>query len=369
MHIALFYHSLRSDWNHGNAHFLRGIASELHARGHTVRIFEPEAAWSLVHLVAEHGEAPLHAFQQMYPHLSSTPYVLEQLDLQRALDGIDLVLVHEWNEPALVQRLGLHHRRNPGYVLLFHDTHHRAVTHPESLAAYDLSQYDGVLAYGSALRDLYLLRSWAARAWVWHEAADTQVFYPRQPAEHQGDLVWIGNWGDDERTAELHEFLIQPVVSLRLQARLHGVRYPKEACEMLERAGLTYAGWLPNYQVPEIFAQFRLTLHIPRRPYVQALPGIPTIRPFEALACGIPLLCSPWQDVEGLFTPGKDFVVARDGRQMQRAIRALLHEPAMAREIAAHGRQTVLQRHTCAHRVDELLRIWQELKGSAAPVA
>src|SRR5919108_2767360 len=110
MNIALFYHSLRSDWNHGNAHFLRGIATELHARGHAVQVFEPEAAWSLVNLVAEHGEAPLHAFHQAYPHLCSTPYVLQQLDLDRVLEGMDLVIVHEWNEPELVWRLGMHHR-------------------------------------------------------------------------------------------------------------------------------------------------------------------------------------------------------------------------------------------------------------------
>lgn len=52
------------------------------------------------------------------------------------------------------------------------------------------------------------------------------------------------------------------------------------------------------------FAQFKVTIHVPRRPYTQALPGIPTIRLFEALACGIPLIGAPWDDVEGLFTPG-----------------------------------------------------------------
>ena len=370
MNIALFYHSLCSDWNHGNAHFLRGIATELHARGHAVQVFEPEAAWSLVNLVAEHGEAPLHAFHQAYPHLCSTPYVLQQLDLDRVLEGMDLVIVHEWNEPELVWRLGLHHRHNPDYVLLFHDTHHRSVTNPESLAVYDLSQYDGVLAYGSAIRDIYLARGWAPRAWTWHEAADTRVFRPLEQVEKQGDVVWIGNWGDEERTAELHEFLVQPVVAMRLRARVHGVRYPKEACETLAAVGIEYAGWLPNYQVPQVFAQFHVTLHISRRPYVQALPGIPTIRLFEALACGIPLVCSPWQDVEGLFTPGKDFLLARNGREMQRHIRALLHDPAMAQEMAAHGRQTIVQRHTCAHRVDELLHIWAELRGKpVAPAA
>ena len=52
MKIVYFTHSLRSCWNHGNAHFLRGVLSELIARGHDVRVFEPEGAWSLSNLLA-----------------------------------------------------------------------------------------------------------------------------------------------------------------------------------------------------------------------------------------------------------------------------------------------------------------------------
>jgi spore maturation protein CgeB len=362
MNIALFYHSLLSDWNHGNAHFLRGIATELQARGHHVRVFEPYAAWSLVNLVAEHGTAPLRDFRQVYPHLHSTSYGLETLDLAQILEDIDLVIMHEWNDHELVRRLGAHRQRHPHYVLLFHDTHHRSATDPRSLAAYDLAQYDGILAYGKAIRDLYLANGWTKRAWIWHEAADIRVFFPMAQVEKQSDLVWIGNWGDEERTAELQEFLLAPVATLGLRARVHGVRYPKEACEALAAAGIEYAGWLPNYKVPQVFAQFRVALHVPRRPYVKALLGIPTIRPFEALACGIPLVCSPWRDVEGLFTPGKDFLVARHGQEMKRHLQMLLHDHNQAQDMAAHGRQTILQRHTCAHRVDELLQIYEELR-------
>ena len=57
-----------------------------------------------------------------------------------------------------------------------------------------------------------------------------------------------------------------------------------------------------------------MTVHVPRRPYVEALPGIPTIRVFEALACGIPLVSAPWADSEGLFPPGRLPLVARTAR-------------------------------------------------------
>ena len=135
MRIVLFVHSLLSDWNHGNAHFLRGVATELISRGHDVRIHEPRDAWSLQNLLKEPGgPAALEAFHAAYPALSSTRYDLAGFDFDRALDGADLVLVHEWNDPELVRRIGEHRKRGGTYRLLFHDTHHRAVTAPEAMA-------------------------------------------------------------------------------------------------------------------------------------------------------------------------------------------------------------------------------------------
>jgi spore maturation protein CgeB len=356
MRVVMFYHSLRSDWNHGNAHFLRGVATELLARGHDVIVYEPEDAWSVQNLVADRGAAALDGYRRAYPALDSIQYRPATLDLDDALDDADLVLVHEWNDHDLVRRIGEHRRDSASFRLLFHDTHHRAVTEPASMASYDLRHYDGVLAFGRAIRDLYLERGWAQRAWIWHEAADVRVFKPRVERVVD-DLVWIGNWGDDERTAELREFLIEPVKELGLRARVYGVRYPDDARRMLADAGIEYKGWLPNYDAPAAFARARMTVHVPRRPYVRALPGIPTIRVFEALACGIPLVSAPWDDVENLFTPGADYLVARDGREMRAHMRDLLNDAPRARALATHGRRTILARHTCAHRVDELVDV------------
>jgi spore maturation protein CgeB len=361
MQTVLFVHSLRSDWNHGNAHFLRGVASELLARGHGVTAYESRDAWSAANLAAERGESALGAYRAAYPALDSVRYDLATLDLDAALDGADLVLVHEWSDHELVRRVGEHRARARDYRLLFHDTHHRSVSRREEMDAYDLDGYDGVLAFGDVIRAHYLAAGWAERAWTWHEAADVRVFRPLAGRAREGDLVWIGNWGDDERTQELREFLIEPARDLRLRARVHGVRYPEHARRALDEAGIEYAGWLPNYQAPEVFARFGATVHVPRRPYARALPGVPTIRVFEALACGIPLVSAPWDDAEGLFTPGADFLVARDGAEMRRHLTTLLRDPAAARELAAHGRATILERHTCGHRVDELLGIAAEL--------
>ncbi|HYF38760.1 MAG TPA: glycosyltransferase, partial [Gemmatimonadales bacterium] len=361
MRIVMFYHSLVSDWNHGNAHFLRGIVTELQSRGHEVRVYEPASAWSRENLLQQQGQQAITEFSQAYPNLTSELYQVDNLDLDQLLDGADLVLVHEWNEHGLVENIGRHRASGGRYQLLFHDTHHRSVSAQADMAGYRLENYDGVLAFGEVIRERYLKAGWASRVWTWHEAADVRVFYPRDRRSVDGDVVWVGNWGDDERTQELEEFLIRPVEALGAAARVHGVRYPDQALGRLAKAAMEYAGWIPNYRVPEIFARFKLTLHIPRRPYVEALPGIPTIRVFEALACGIPLVCAPWEDAENLFSPGDDYLVARTGAEMREHIASVLADPAAAAAMARRGLDTILARHTCAHRVDQLLDILEQL--------
>jgi spore maturation protein CgeB len=368
MRVVMFYHSLASDWNHGNAHFLRGIATELQARGHEVRVLEPADGWSRSHLAREHGAAAVSAFRDSYPSLTSRTYGPGLPDFEHELADADLVIVHEWNEPELVRAIGTHHVMAGGYVLLFHDTHHRSVSAPEQMAEFDLRHYDGVLAFGEVVRRRYLAQGWAERVWTWHEAADVRVFAPKPGRTHEGDVVWIGNWGDDERSDELEEFLVGPVERLGLRARVHGVRYPPDALARLGRARIVYGGWLPNFAVPDLFARFAATVHVPRRPYVETLPGVPTIRMFEALACGIPLVSAPWDDCEGLFRPGLDYRVARTGVEMEAALADILADPAGARAMAERGRETVLARHTCAHRVDELLTIVSELQPAGEPV-
>lgn len=356
MRIAYFTHSLTSCWNHGNAHFLRGVLSELAARGHEARAFEPADAWSRANLLADHGQAGLAAFEHAYPDLAPTIYPAHA-DPEALVEGADLVIVHEWNAPALVARLGALRKRGARFTLLFHDTHHRAVSEPEAMQAYDLSGYDGVLAFGETLAAVYRGWGWGNRVHVWHEAADVARFRPPEVEAARAGLVWIGNWGDGERSEEIEEFLLRPARAARLPLDIYGVRYPKAARATLKSYGSLYRGWAPNALAPQIFARHLATVHVPRRFYVEALPGIPTIRVFEALACGIPLVCAPWDDEEGLFRPGTDYLVAHDAEEMTACLRALAADPDLRAGLAASGLATIRARHTCAHRVDELLAI------------
>jgi spore maturation protein CgeB len=361
MKICFVVHSVISCWNNGNAHFLRGVIAALQARGHAVSVLEPTNGWSRANLTADAGEPALAENAARFDHLA--PYLYDSVP--QALDTLaaaepDLVVVHEWNAPGLVNAIGARRRTGGRFVLLFHDTHHRALSRPDEISRFDLSGYDGILAFGACLRRIYQRRGWGRRVWTWHEAADTRLFHPMPEVSPSGDLVWIGNWGDGERGEELREFLVEPAAQLGLRTTVHGVRYPAEALEELDRGGIRYAGWLPNHLVPKCFARHRVTMHVPRRPYAAALPGIPTIRVFEALACGIPLVSAPWTDEEALL-PAGSYLTARDGDQMRRHLAAVLADRELSDALRDNGLAAIRARHTCDHRTDELLSICASL--------
>lgn len=365
MKVVFFVHSVVSDWSHGNAHFLRGLARSLMKRGHEVVLCERWRNWSADSLFEDHGHGPIVEFARLFPDLRLQVYggwdsIIDEVDsLTR---GADLVLVHEFNEPELVGAVGHVKRRRNDFALLFHDTHHRPVSAPWQVARLNLQPYDGVLAYGESLAQIYRNDFGQRSVWTFHEAADTTVFRPLH-ADASDDVVWIGNWGDDERTREIREYLVESARLLpELRFAVHGVRYPESALREMGEAGIEFRGWIANYSVPDAFARAKMTVHIPRGPYLDRLPGIPTIRPFEALACGIPLISTRWTDAEGLFREGTDYLKVASPAEMREQMLRLSRDSEARARLAESGLETIRARHTCDHRAEQLEGIVEELE-------
>lgn len=364
--FRFFAHSWVSDWNHGNAHFLRGLVRELIGMGHDVRCYEELGAWSLANLVRLENDKAIEAidqFRSTYREIDVRFYQIDEtLDrfLDTELKDSDVVVLHEWNDPRLVNAV-LARKKKFGFRALFHDTHHRAYTSAREILRFHLHLVDGVLAFGEAIRRIYRDGFGIPRVWTFHEAADTSVFHPKDLPK-ETDVLWIGNWGDEERTRELREFLVEPAAKTNgLRVLVHGVRYPDAGLEMLREAGIEFRGYLPNISAASAYSQSLLSLHVPRRQYTNGLSGIPTIRVFEALACGAPLLCSPWTDAEDLFRPGEDYVIVQNGTEMAAKIKELLKDDRARRQIALSGLETIRTRHTCRHRAEQLMEICGEL--------
>src|SRR5690606_29485228 len=235
------------------------------------------------------------------------------------------------------------------------------------IGALPLASFDAVLAFGRALARVYDRDFGAQRVRILHEAADVRRFRPLQ-REKEHDVSWIGNWGDEERTAELRAYWLDSARALPgLRFVAHGVRYPEAALREVAEAGVRFRGWASSLDVPEIFAHGRVTLHVPRRIYPESLPGIPTIRVFEALACGIPLVSAPWPDEEGLFRSG-DYRAVGSPAEARDALQALARDEDAAARQAERGLETILARHTCDHRAGELLELVADLGRAGSDV-
>ena len=249
-----------------------------------------------------------------------------------------------------------------GFRALFHDTHHRAYTNPREILRFPLDRFDGVLAFGDAIRRIYLDAFGVKWAWTFHEAVDTARFFPIT-GEKDTDVVLIGNWGDDERTRELEEFLVAPAAQLpEYRFAVHGVRYPEGGLESLAESRIEFRGYVPNLSVPAVYARSQISLHVPRRFYANGLSGVPTIRVFEALGSGSPLVCAPWTDSEGLFRPGQDYICVPDSKAMIAELRHLLRDPQARQQLSESGLESVRARHTCAHRAEQLIEVCDALE-------
>jgi spore maturation protein CgeB len=358
--FALLYQSLVSDWNHGNAHFLRGMMRALQARGHSTVCYERADNWSLTNLFKLNPNAILE-FQSRFPDLRFETYQLDTAEsfLRQRLADADVALVNEWNEPEVIRLIGAL-CRELGVVALFHDTHYRVVLDDTYRQQLGLEQFGQILAFSPSVAERYRARGFA-NVTVLHEAADTTVFMPADVPKST-DVVFVGNYGDGDRSTELEEYVFAPRRDLPdLSYTIYGVRYPEHVVAQLnDGLDISYRGWLANVDVAQAYGAARVVLHVPRRQYVELLPGTPTIRVFEALASGACLISLPWEDTDALFDAGNDFAVAHSPREMRDLIDWLCRDDAARERIATHGYATVLARHTCAHRASQLLALLGE---------
>lgn len=374
MNFAIFGHSIRSDWNNGNAHFLRGLMRALGELGHQATFYEAVHNWSVDNLRLEHGEAALLDFAAHFPNLHYNLYNSALMSdpqrlrswLRKTLQRTDVAIVHEWNDPALVLAIGRMRRAGefgPRLRILFHDTHYRAYSEPEKMRALQLENYDAVLPFSPAITEIYKRDFGLHRVYTVHEAADPDLFRPINLPKEQ-DVVFIGNWGDNDRNETLETYLLQPSNLLPdLRFSLYGVRYSAELLERFAREyHVRYRGWVANYRAPLVYAASKMSLHLPRQQYTSAVYGTPTIRVFEALACGLPLISLPWPDTDEMFCAGEDYLVVKDQVEMVEAIRSLAADPATRKKLGDSGRARILAHHTVRHRARQIIEIVAGLK-------
>ena len=328
-------------------------------------MYEPRDGWSLREPAARARRArrsrrSARAYPALREPIATTSTTL---DLDEALDGADLVLVHEWNDHELVARDRRASRARRGATGCCSTTRTTAsVTDPARWRATTCAHYDGVLAFGDVIRDLYLRARLGARAPGRGTRRPTRASSGRCAGASRARATWSGSatGATTSARAELRRVPARAGASARADgARPRRALSRRGARARSRAAGIDYGGWLPNYR---------------RAGGVRALPGhraraAPAVRrgaaghPDDPRLRGAGLrhpagLARRGTTSRGCSRPGDDLPRrARRRRDDARTCAALLARSRRSRaRWRAHGRATILARHTCAHRVDELLR-------------
>ncbi len=358
MDIAFFGSSLVSAYWNGAATYYRGIIRALHAQGHRVTFYEPDAYDRQQHRdIAD----PTWAKVVVYG-------IEDERAVQAALTeakGADLVIktsgVGAFDEllEAAVAAL-----RQPDRLVAFWDvdapaTLDRVQQNPDDPFRTLIPQYDLILTYGGGEPVIDAYRALGARAChPIYNAVDPTTHHPVDPDPRFAGLCgFLGNRLPD-REARVEEFFLAAAAALPTERFLLGGNgwHDKALPANVQPLGHIYTREHNAFN-----CTLRAVLNI-NRASMARYGFSPATRLFEAAGAGACIITDAWEGIELFLEPEREILVAADGAAVVDHLRGL--GPEHARKIGEAARQRILARHTYAHRSAELDAI---LNGKTVP--
>jgi spore maturation protein CgeB len=189
----------------------------------------------------------------------------------------------------------------------------------------------------------------ARRARALFCAVDAATYRPLQLPERFA-LGYLGTYSKD-RQPTVERLLVEPARALPQQRFVvAGPQYPQD---LAWPANVVREDHVPPQRHPAFYNQLRFALNVTRADMIAA-GWSPSVRLFEAAACGVPIISDSWPGLEEILTPGREILVAQDAADVLRLLHGL--GPDERAQIAAAARARVLAAHTAAHRAVEFER-------------
>ena len=344
MKIVIFGLSITSSWGNGHATNYRALVREMARRGHDVLFCERDVPWyaaqrdlpappwgetslytSLENLARRHGEAIRDADLTIIGSYVPEGSAVARWILARAQGA---TAFYDIDTPITLAKL--------------------AASDLEYLTADLIPRFDLYLSFTAGptlerLRDEFGAR----RPLAFYCLADPFVHHPVE-VPLRWDLGYLGTYSAD-RQAAVESLLLD--TARRLPARAFAVAGPGYPEPDRWPGNVNHIEHLPPNAHPAFYCAQRFTLNVTRA-QMRRSGWSPSVRLFEAAACGVPVISDRWAGLDELLIPGEEILIADDAAE----VRCLLAEvdETTRRAIGERARRRVLEEHTPARRVEQL---------------
>jgi spore maturation protein CgeB len=344
MKIVILGLSITSSWGNGHATTFRGLVRELVKRGHEVLFLERDQPW-----YASNRDLPNPPYGTTVLYSSFDELRDRHLDSVR---DAELVIVGSYVTEGV--RVGDWVQAEANGVTAFYD-----IDTPVTLAKLargdfeylhtrQIQGYDLYLSFtgGPTLRRLEReFRSPRARAL--YCSFDPELYFPQaQPL--QWDLGYMGTYSDD-RQPSVNAFLLEAA------RRDPGGRFIIAGPQYPETHGwpsnVTYQPHLPPAEHRRFYNSQRFTLNVTRQDMIRA-GWSPSVRLFEAAACGTPIISDRWPGLETLLVPHREILLVDRTADVLDVLQRFGEDERL--RMAERARERIVAEHTAAHRAAEV---------------
>ena len=350
MKIVFYGLTITSSWGNGHATTYRALAKALAARGHSIHFVEKDVEW-----YRSHRDLPRPAFCTVHLY---EDWAAEARSLVALSADADAIVVGSYFPDAKAASAAL---MNADYGPVFFYDIDTPITlaqlrSPQGSAYLDpamIPHYTAYLSFtgGSALRELEIQLG-SPRAVAFYCSVDPQDYRPMPcRAEFECALSYLGTYAEDRQPKLVR--LLDEAAGLLPASRflVAGSQYPKD---ILWRPNVERLDHVAPADHPSFYCSSRFTLNLTRRDMVAAGYS-PSVRLFEASACGAAILSDSWPGLAEFLTPGSEVLVPTDAYEVADILR---HTSDRERNtLGERARERILAQHTSAHRAQQFEQI------------
>ena len=344
LRIVILGLSITSSWGNGHATTFRGLVRELVRRGHDLLFLERDQPWYASHRDLPH---PPYGRTQLYGSLQELGdrFANEVRDADMVIVGSyvpDGAAVGDWVQRQARGIKAFYDIDTPVTLAKLARGEHEYLR-PQQIAGYDL-----YLSFTGGPTLARLEREFGSpRARVLYCSVDPELYF-REPQPFRWDLGYMGTYSDD-RQPGVERLLLEP--ARRLPEARFTVAGPQYPASIEWPANVQYQPHLPPAEHRAFYNSQRFTLNITRADMIAA-GWSPSVRLFEAAACGTAIISDRWAGIESLLVPGREILLAGSADEVVSILGKVSEKERL--NISVRARQRILREHTAAHRAGQL---------------